>query len=234
MNSGDPKERKRAEMLKQKKSAAKAMRKAADQEREALFGEALMAVSKKTSVKKKGENSAIGRDGGDAASKKTTSRAMKMMYQMDAKELEDKFKDDPDYVPTLEDEIESQRQAKLKALEKSGRKGTPITEESLKAWQERKRRRKAEEAKKLVETELKKKKGGKGLSVLSGRALYSYNKKLFVDDENAEDKNDIAEREKADDGVTDDDVKEAAASIQSDLFLNGDHDDDDLDDLDED
>jgi len=227
LNSGDPKERKKQELMKQKKAQAKVLRKAAEQEREALFGEALLAVSKKTSVKKKGENDAIGRDGGDEGSKKTVSRAMKLMYQMDAQELEDRFKDDPDYVRSIEDEIESQRQAKMEALRLSGKKGTPVTEETLKIWQEKKRKRKAEEAKKLVEAEMRKKKGGKGLSVLSGRALYDYNKKLFVDDANADEKIDY-ERVGANEI---DDVEKIAANVETDLFLN--EDDDDLDDLDE-
>lgn len=84
----------------------------------------------------------------------------------------------------MEDEIESQRQKKVEELKKSG-KGTPVTPETFKAWQEKKRRRKAEEAKSLVEAEFKKKKGGKGLAVLSGRALFDYKKELFVDDEGA-------------------------------------------------
>eukprot|EP00588_Corethron_pennatum_P009194 CAMPEP_0194272216 /NCGR_PEP_ID=MMETSP0169-20130528/5834_1 /TAXON_ID=218684 /ORGANISM="Corethron pennatum, Strain L29A3" /LENGTH=280 /DNA_ID=CAMNT_0039014821 /DNA_START=151 /DNA_END=993 /DNA_ORIENTATION=- len=227
LNSGDPKERKKQELMKQKKAQAKVLRKAAEQEREALFGEALLAVSKKTSVKKKGENDAIGRDGGDEGSKKTVSRAMKMMYQMDAQELEDRFKDDPDYVRSIEDEIESQRQAKIEALRLSGKKGTPVTEETLKIWQEKKRKRKAEDAKKLVEAEMRKKKGGKGLSVLSGRALYDYNKKLFIDDANADEKIDY-ERLGANEI---DDVEKIVANVETDLFLN--EDDDVLDDLDE-
>jgi DRG Family Regulatory Proteins, Tma46 len=103
------------------------------------------------------------------------------MFQMDAQEMEQKLKEDPNYVPTLEDEVEAQRQRKVAELKEAG-KGTPVTPETFQAWQEAKRKRKAEEAKKLVEAELKKKKGGKGLSVLSGRALYEYNRDLFLDD----------------------------------------------------
>jgi hypothetical protein len=51
----------------------------------------------------------------------------------------------------------------LAELKAKGIKGTPITEESFKAWQERKRKKREAEAKKLVEKELKKKKGGKPL-----------------------------------------------------------------------
>ena len=152
----------------------------------------------------------------------------------------------PNYVPTLEDEIESQRQKKVEELKKSG-KGTKVTPETFAAWQDRKRRRRAEEAKKLVEAEFKKKKGGKGLAVLSGRDLYEYKKDLFeIKDA---DENDGGESESAasklasqptpdlnanGDGNTQQDrtVEDVADKVQSDLFLEGD--DDDLDDLDDD
>ena len=152
----------------------------------------------------------------------------------------------PNYVPTLEDEIESQRQKKVEELKKSG-KGTKVTPETFAAWQDRKRRRRAEEAKKLVEAEFKKKKGGKGLAVLSGRDLYEYKKDLFeIKDA---DENDGGESEAAasklasqptpdlnaaGDGSTQQDrtVEDVADKVQSDLFLEGD--DDDLDDLDDD
>ena len=61
----------------------------------ALFGEALLAVSKKKSVNQKdGKIEAQGRDGNDETAKKSTSRAMKMMYQMDAQEMEEKLRED--------------------------------------------------------------------------------------------------------------------------------------------
>jgi hypothetical protein len=72
------------------------------------------------------------------------------------------------------------RQQKVEELKKSG-SGTKITAETLAAWQEKKRLKRQAEAKKLVEAELRKKKGGKGLGVLSGRALYEYKKELFKD-----------------------------------------------------
>jgi hypothetical protein len=87
----------------------------------------------------------------------------------------------------LEDEIESKRQKLVAQLKASGNKGTAVTPETFKEWQEKKRKRRADEAKKMVEAELRKKKGGKGLSVLSGRDLYEYKKELFVDDEDAAD-----------------------------------------------
>ena len=101
---------------------------------------------------------------------------------------------------------------------------------------------------KLVEAESKKKKGGKGLSVLSGRALYEYNKKLFVDDAAAV--ADIAETANELNGAAEDissslpppppvgkqeqDASAAMSSIAIDdnVFLEGD--DDDLDDIEDD
>lgn len=131
-----------------------------------------------------------------------------------------------------------QRQKKVAELKKSGT-GTPITEATFKQWQERKRKVKAEAAKKLVEAEMRKKKGGKGLAVLTGRDLYTYKKSLFED----KDKTDTGEENKGGDSQTitanDEDtqqqnggVAEVAAKLESDLFLEGD--DDDLDDLEDD
>ena len=109
--------------------------------------------------------------------------------------------------------------------------------ETFAAWQEKKRKRKADEAKKKVEAELKKKKGGKGLSVLSGRALYEYKQDLFKDQDDGED---VTMNESAHEGgengdakpSVDNAVEQVAEKVQSDLFLEGD--DDDLDDLDDD
>ena len=64
MHGGNQQARREADALKMKKAANKARKKAEEQERDALFGEALLAVTKKTSTKLKGENKAIGRDGG--------------------------------------------------------------------------------------------------------------------------------------------------------------------------
>ena len=104
---------------------------------------------------------------------------------MDAQEMEERLKEDPNYVPTLEDEIESQRQKKVAELKLSG-KGTPVNPETFAAWQDRKRKRKLEANKKLLEAEMKKKKGGKGLGVLSGRALYEFKQELFADNKTDE------------------------------------------------
>jgi DNA polymerase III alpha subunit len=79
MNSGDPKERKLMEDRKRQKANAKARKKAMEEERNALFGEALMAVKKKTSTSTKGLAESKGRDHEDGKAKKPgQSRAMKM------------------------------------------------------------------------------------------------------------------------------------------------------------
>ncbi|KAL3764697.1 hypothetical protein ACHAWU_001527 [Discostella pseudostelligera] len=222
----------------QKKETRKLLKKAKEAEQAALFGEALLAVSKKGPkfAKNEGKVEAKGRDHGDDDKKGGTSRAMKMMYQMDAQEMEDKLKEDPNYVPTLEDKVEAQRQQKLKELKASGKVGTPVTEASFKEWQERKRKRKEAEIKKVVEAEMRKKKGGKGLSVLSGRELYNYKKELFKDQEGDS-------MEVGGDGETPANEVNGSSSaggvveaviekVEKDLFLDGD--DDDLDDLDDD
>lgn len=134
---------------------------------------------------------------------------------MDAQEMEDRLREDPNYVPTIEDEIESQRQRKVQELKEKGIKGTPVTEETFKEWQERKRQKRTAENKKLVEQELRKKKGGKGLSVLSGRDLYEYKQELFADnDEDAMEAH-----------LVENTVEQVAAKVESDLFLEGDDDD---------
>ena len=89
--------RKLEEQKKQEKLAKKALMKAKKAEQEALFGEALMAVSKKGGNKfdsKSGKVEAKGRDHDDGKEKGGTSRAMKMMFQMDAKEMEERLKED--------------------------------------------------------------------------------------------------------------------------------------------
>ena len=225
----------------QKKETRKLLKKAKEDEQAALFGEALLAVSKKGPKfgKNDGKVEAKGRDHGDDEKKGGTSRAMKMMYQMDAQEMEDKLTEDPNYVPTLEDKVEAQRQQKLKELKASGKAGTPVTEASFKEWQERKRKRKEAEIKKVVEAELRKKKGGKGLSVLSGRELYNYKKDLFKDHEGDDvevngvlgdgDGDAVISNGSAPAGVG---VEAVIEKVEKDLFLDGD--DDDLDDLDDD
>jgi len=124
-----------------------------------------------------------------------------------------------------------QRQLKveeLKKASKNGQHGTPVTEETFRIWQEKKRKQRQEQAKKLVEQEFKKKKGGKGLSVLSGRDLYEYKKDVF---DKVEDDNDES-YDSAKANAPENQVNEVAAQVKSDLFLQGS--DEDLDDLDDD
>jgi len=247
MNGGDPKKRREEEERKKANAARKARKKALEEERNALFGEALLAVKKKTTTKMKGDNEAKGRDHNETKEKGGTSRAMKMMFQMDAKEMEEALTSDPNYVRTLEDEVELQRQKKLQELKDKGIKGTPVTPETFKAWQERKRKAKMDAAKKLVDAELKKKKGGKGLSVLSGRELFEYKQDLFKDDADADDtggvggvgNEDMDTKPSALDQEsnlveeTNDAIDKVAEKVKSDLFLDEDDDDLDLDDLDD-
>jgi DRG Family Regulatory Proteins, Tma46 len=228
LNSGDPRLRKQEEDRRRAKIAQKEQKKAAKAEQDALFGEALLAVQKKSASTSNtaGKIEAKGRDGDDegGGNKKTTSRAMKLMYQMDAKEMDERLREDPNYVPTMEDEIELQRSTLRDEYAKLGITGTPVTPESFALWQEKKRQRRVVEMKKRVEAEFKKKKGGKGLSVLSGRDLYEYKRELFNKDGD-DDEEDIMEQEEEEQQME----QIAAAVKEADLFLEGD--DEDLDDL---
>jgi hypothetical protein len=95
LNSGDPRQRKLEEERVKAKAAAKLARKAQKEEQDALFGAALLAISKKgTTDQKEGKIEAKGRDADDEGKKKNTSRAMKMMFQMDAQEMEEKLRED--------------------------------------------------------------------------------------------------------------------------------------------
>jgi hypothetical protein len=82
---------------------------------------------------------------------------------------------------TIEDLIDDQR-AKLAA---EGKVGTPVTADSFAKWTIMKIARRQAEAEARVKAEAAKKKGGKGLSILSGRELFNYNASLFIDDEGA-------------------------------------------------
>jgi hypothetical protein len=136
-------------------------------------------------------------------------------------------------VPTIEDRIESERQLKVAELKLSGKEGTKITPETFAEWQAKKRQRKLDENKKRVEAEFKKKKGGKGLSVLSGRDLYAYKRELFdkVDDDDENNAFDPIEFKRQD---SLNNLAELAENVKEDLFLGEGGEDDDLDDLDDD
>ena len=96
MNSGSTQRTRQLEEQRKKlKTENKIRKKAMKAEQDALFGEALQAVAKKgTTSQKSGKIEAQGRDGGADDNKKTTSRAMKMMFQMDAKEMSEKLRED--------------------------------------------------------------------------------------------------------------------------------------------
>ena len=82
---------------------------------------------------------------------------------------------------TAEDYIEEQR-AKFLA---EGKVGTPVTEATFLVWRTAKLKKRQEEAEARALAELSKKKGSKGLSVLSGKELFNFNASLFIDDETA-------------------------------------------------
>jgi hypothetical protein len=98
----------------------------------------------------------------------------------------------------LEEQLENERH--------QIQQGTPVTFERFIKWKEEKKiaREKEDEKKRLEEA---KKTGGKGLNVLSGRALFSYDPTLFTDDAEAlgdeeyEEEERDDEEEKEDDGI---------------------------------
>jgi len=116
---------------------------------------------------------------------------------------------------SIEEIIEQQR-AKLGA---DG--GTPVTAESLAKWKADKAKRKADEIEKKRK-ESAKKSGGRGLNVLSGRALFTYDPTLFQDDDSADPSADYPQ---------DDDVDEAAQKIDEKLYVKEDASDLNVEDL---
>eukprot|EP00606_Chrysophyceae_sp_TOSAG23-5_P000869 GSChrysophyteH2.ASY1.ANO1.1423.1 assembled CDS len=82
---------------------------------------------------------------------------------------------------TIEDLIDEQR-AKLQS---EGKPGTPVNETTFSAWRKKKLEERQKAAEERVRIEQTKKKGGKGLSVLSGRELFKYDASLFKDDDAA-------------------------------------------------
>ena len=82
---------------------------------------------------------------------------------------------------TIEDIIEEQRSKLLS----DGKMGTPVTAETFAKWRASKLLQRQQEAEARMKAEQSKKKGGKGLSVLSGKELFNYNSSLFIDDDAA-------------------------------------------------
>uniref|UniRef100_A0A7S2BQG9 ZC3H15/TMA46 family C-terminal domain-containing protein n=1 Tax=Octactis speculum TaxID=3111310 RepID=A0A7S2BQG9_9STRA len=267
---------KNAEQMKAEKKAAKVAKMQADEELRALFNEALDGSGglKKQKTKKDKQKEQAASIRKEERDKDTLMKdypfiademlAMTgMLNDMEPEELDEQLaifkKTGKSEKLTLEQIIELER-AKMRA---EGRIGTPVTEESLARWKSdrEERRRLANIAK--VEAEMKKKKGGKGLSVLSGKDLFAYNQSLFVDDEEADDEkyersSDVGEEEAEENrdagaaAAKREEQLEAAAEVivensageavtvalQESLYLDGDDDDldglDDLSDLDSD
>lgn len=144
-----------------------------------------------------------------------------------------------EHAATVEELIEEER----RKLPTTGL--TPVTAESFAAWKKRREEKRASEleAKRVEEA---KKTGTKGYSVLSGRALFSYDPSLFVDDDAADDEvYEVKERD-AEEEAAAVAARAAAAAAgggaaasagvvgDADAFLEGGDDVDDLDDLDDD
>lgn len=166
-----------AEAAKTKKMAAKEAKKAQEAELAALFNEALTAGPKKGGVAGKGRAE-------EAVAIETKEKVVQQTIIIEEGER------------TLEDLIEEQR-AKL---HKEGKQGTPVNEDTLKKWKADRKAKKLAEERRKVEAEMKKKGRGKGLSVLSGRALFDYDSTLFEDDADAADADTMAQRNEQEDG----------------------------------
>lgn len=95
----------------------------------------------------------------------------------------------------LEEELEIER-SQLQG-------GTPVTLERFLKWKEDKKLQREKDTEKKRQEEAKKS-GGKGLNVLSGRALFTYDPTLFKDDEEAlgdEEYQEESEEEKQEEGI---------------------------------
>jgi hypothetical protein len=200
-----------------KKKAMKAAKKAQEEELAALFGEAL-EVGKK--------NKGAGANAGK-------------MGELEPVAVEDKPKQVQETIiieegeRTIEDIIEEER-AKLLA---QGKTGTPVNEESFAKWKAERTAKRKEEERRIVEREIAKKGKSKGLSVLSGRALFDYDASLFKDDEaaaGAEETNQREERDYDDEEECDKTASAADMEVQQESLFLDEGDDDALDDLDSD
>ncbi|CAM9552181.1 unnamed protein product [Discosporangium mesarthrocarpum] len=167
-------DRGQGEAAKEKKKQAKEAKKAQEAELAALFNEALAGGAKQGGAA--GKSKAVGASAIDTKVKVVQETII----------IEEGEK-------TLEDKIEEQRTK----LRNEGKKGTPVNEETLKKWKADRKARKLEEERRKVEAEMKKKGKGKGLSILSGRALFDYDSTLFQDDADAADNETMALRDEA-------------------------------------
>ena len=177
------------------RKANKALRAAQDEELRALLGEGLVgnAASKKKGAELSEKAMALGL----TAMSKEVEELLAEFSSSSSEEEEIREKRQTIYLDsedsdvgegvvmhkekTIEDLIDDQR-AKLASL---GQKGTPVTEETFAVWRKAKLEQKQKDAEARVKLEQTKRKGGKGLSVLSGRELFKYDKSLFTDDADA-------------------------------------------------
>ncbi len=207
-----------------KKKAMKEAKKRQEDELAALFDEALLVGGKR------------GKAGAQAGEKGGTHVAVdgRIRKAQETVVVQEEEK-------TMEDLIEEQRAA----LAAQGKKGTPVTEESLAKWKADRKAKKRADERMLVERKVAEK-GKKGLNVLSGRALYEYDSSIFKDDANAADKEELQQQrenceEELQTGVSDTTAAgktitavqgeevDVLKGVQKDVFL---QDDDDVNDLD--
>eukprot|EP00607_Mallomonas_marina_P004150 CAMPEP_0182425472 /NCGR_PEP_ID=MMETSP1167-20130531/11910_1 /TAXON_ID=2988 /ORGANISM="Mallomonas Sp, Strain CCMP3275" /LENGTH=357 /DNA_ID=CAMNT_0024606233 /DNA_START=156 /DNA_END=1226 /DNA_ORIENTATION=+ len=179
-----------AEKMKEAKQASKLAKQLADEELRALFNEGLTNQFGKKKSKASEDAKALGvaetskdvqdlmEDLGldDSSDEEEGGEKRQTIYIDDLPTAVEVFRE-----KTIEDLIEEQR-ARLAA---EGRRGTPVTAETFAKWRADKLARKQAEAEARLKAEQSKKKGSKGLSVLSGKELFNFNASLFVDDDGA-------------------------------------------------
>lgn len=168
------------EQLRQEKKQQKLLRIQQEQELKALFSEALSINVKKADLRKKKAQP----EPGQLATSGPGSRAKGGDHYDEAwaeAELAKATLDSDE--KSLEQRIEDQREA----MRQQGRQGTPITAETFALWKQRKAARLRQEAETALKAEQLKRKGGKGLSLLSGKQLFAHDASLFVDDDDAHD-----------------------------------------------
>lgn len=93
--------------------------------------------------------------------------------------------------------------------------GTPVTFDTFNKWKEDKKKAKEEAEEKRREAE-ERKTGGRGLNVLSGRAMFKFDPTLFLDDENAYDRYEQREEEDEDEEDRDKEGEKDSGEEESD------------------
>ncbi|KAJ8611735.1 hypothetical protein CTAYLR_009198 [Chrysophaeum taylorii] len=208
------------EKAREEKKQLKIMRIQQEQELKALFSEALSINVKKSDLRKKKSESAQA-----TAPTTTSSSASKPSDHYDDAWAEAELEKADVQETLLEHRIEAQREA----MRKEGKVGTPVTPETFAEWKKRKAERLRREKEAALKAEQLKKKGGKGLSVLSGKDLFALDASLFVDDDDAQIQDDYERRDDPPPPETPLPVGDES------LYLDGgDAELDDLDDLDDD